>query len=81
MVKSIVSVSSKGQVVLPASVRRALDLQQGDRLELEFDDESGTITLEPVRSAADLSDRVSRYARRREPVLSVDEYYQAHRGA
>jgi AbrB family looped-hinge helix DNA binding protein len=38
--------SSKGQVVLPADVRRQLRLQQGDRLAVEV--REGAIVLRPV---------------------------------
>ena len=45
---SIVKVSSKGQIVLPASVRRRLGLSAGARLELA--DEPGAVRLTVVRS-------------------------------
>lgn len=41
--------SQKGQVVLPASVRAALDLQPGDDFEI-FVEDDGSITLRRVSS-------------------------------
>jgi len=59
-VKAILS--SKGQVVLPAEVRRQLRLQQGDPLAVEVRD--GTIVLRPVS-------RRRRYRARRHPVSGL----------
>lgn len=42
---------NRGRVVLPAAVRRRLDLQEGDRLILSFDDE-GSLRLISARQAA-----------------------------
>lgn len=77
--KSIVTISSKGQFTLPAEVRRSMDLKQGDRVEVSFDEDQQRIIITRVAAIADLSARVSSYAKRSEPVTDVDAYYQAHR--
>jgi AbrB family looped-hinge helix DNA binding protein len=77
--KSIVTISSKGQFTLPAEVRRSMGLKQGDHLEVSFDEDQQRIIITRVAAIADLSARVSSYAKRSEPVLNVDAYYQAHR--
>jgi antitoxin PrlF len=45
------SVSSKGQVTIPLSVRERLGLREGDRV--EFVVESGKVILRPAREMAD----------------------------
>lgn len=77
--KTIVSLSSKGQLTLPASIRASLGLQQGDRLEVSVDEGNGSITVSPVMDIEELSARVSSYAKKRVPVTDVDAYYQQHR--
>ncbi|WP_035782463.1 AbrB/MazE/SpoVT family DNA-binding domain-containing protein [Arthrobacter sp. H14] len=77
--KTIVTISSKGQFTLPSDVRRSMDLKKGDRLEVSFDEDLQRITLTRVAAIADLSARVSSYAKRTKPVTDVDAYYQTHR--
>lgn len=77
--RAMVRMSSKGQLTLPASVRSALGLRQGDRLEVTVDEVNGSITIAPVIDIEELSARVSGYARKRSPVTHVDEYYQRNR--
>lgn len=77
--KTIVSLSSKGQLTLPASIRASLGLQQGDRLEVSIDEANSSITISPVMDIEELSARVSRYAKKRAPVTDVDAFYQQHR--
>jgi antitoxin PrlF len=45
------SVSSKGQVTIPLTVRRRLGLQEGDRVEFLIED--GKTVLRPARETAD----------------------------
>ena len=77
--KAVVALSSKGQLTLPVSVRNALGLERGDRLEVSVDESRRSITISPVIDIDELSARVSGYAKRRVPVKDVDAYYQEHR--
>lgn len=43
----VVSVSSKGQVVLPAAMRRSLSIDEGDKLAVYYTD--GLIMLKPIK--------------------------------
>lgn len=43
-----VTLSSKGQIVLPQGIRRMLGLQEGDKFEVSLKDE--TVLLTPVRA-------------------------------
>jgi len=46
-------VNRKGQITVPAEIRRALDLKQGDRVAVELDDEGAKIR--PARSDVEWS--------------------------
>ncbi len=48
----LVQVGSKGRVVLPAEVREALDLKEGERLLLTLEPEGG-IRVEPLRKVVE----------------------------
>lgn len=43
---SIVTLSAKGQLVIPSEIREKLDLQKGDRFRVRV--EAGAIVLEPL---------------------------------
>ncbi len=48
--RTIVWLSNRGQVTLPASIRKALDLASGDAFEVHLED--GRVVLEPVEVIA-----------------------------
>ncbi|WP_105318329.1 AbrB/MazE/SpoVT family DNA-binding domain-containing protein [Thermus tenuipuniceus] len=48
----VVQVGSKGRVVLPAEVREALGLREGERL-LSTVEPEGTVRVEPLRKAVE----------------------------
>jgi AbrB family looped-hinge helix DNA binding protein len=77
--KTVVTLSSKGQLTLPAAVRKALRLEQGDRFEISIDEKTGIMNIAPVAGIEALSARISSYATVIEPVTDVDAYYQKHR--
>ncbi|WP_308466430.1 AbrB/MazE/SpoVT family DNA-binding domain-containing protein [Rathayibacter soli] len=77
--KAIVTLSSKGQLTLPAAIRHALGLSQGDRLEVTVDAGEGSVKISPLATIEELSAHITGYAAQREPVTDVDAYYQAHR--
>ena len=75
-----VRLSSKGQLTLPVSVREALDLEQGDSLELEVVD--GNVVLSPVGSLTSLTREVMSWIEPgTPPVTDVSDYYAKHRNA
>lgn len=77
--RSLLTLSSKGQLTLPAAFRKQLGLRQGDRLEATVSEDGDRITIVRVGGIEELSSRISGYAVDREPVEHVDEYYQRHR--
>ena len=40
--------TTKGQVVIPASVRRKLGIKTGTRIQIELDEANGQIILKPI---------------------------------
>ena len=53
---SAVPVSTKGQIVLPAAVRKALGLKPGMRVDVRVEGKGARITLAPVKNTAKLSE-------------------------
>jgi len=53
---SAVLVSTKGQVVLPAAVRKALGLKPGMRVDIRVEGRGARITPAPVKKTAKLSE-------------------------
>lgn len=43
--------TTKGQIVIPASVRRMLDITEGTRIQVEVDEKNNKIVLTPVTRA------------------------------
>ncbi len=80
--KNTITITTKGQTTLPAPVRRKLGLDKtGGVLLISFDERKGELVISKLVNIAELSERISRYVKpRTRPVVSVDEYYQAHRG-
>jgi AbrB family looped-hinge helix DNA binding protein len=49
-------VTRKGQITLPAPIRRSLDIRQGDKIVVSIDDDDQSrVVLRPVRSVAELT--------------------------
>jgi AbrB family looped-hinge helix DNA binding protein len=53
---SAVLISTKGQIVLPAAVRKALGLKPGMRVEIRVEGKGARITPAPAGSTAKLSE-------------------------
>ena len=53
---SAVLVSTKGQIVLPVAIRKALGIRPGMRVEIHIDGKGARITPAPARNTAKLSE-------------------------
>lgn len=53
---SAVLVSTKGQIVLPAAVRKALGLKPGMRVDIRVEGKGARLTPAPVKKTAKLSE-------------------------
>lgn len=75
---SAVLVSTKGQVVLPVAVRKALGLKPGMRVNIEVDGRAARITLAPAKESSTLEDvqTILRYSGPRVPIekMRVTDY-------
>lgn len=40
--------NAKGQIVIPASLRRKLGIKEGTRIQIELNEEAGEIVLKPI---------------------------------
>ena len=40
--------TSKGQIVIPSTLRRKLGIKEGTRIQIELDEEAGEIILKPI---------------------------------
>ena len=40
--------TAKGQIVIPASLRRKLGIKEGTRIQIELNEEAGEIVLKPI---------------------------------
>ena len=49
-------VTRKGQITLPAAIRRSLGIKEGDKIAVSIDvDTSNQVVLRPVRSVAEMT--------------------------
>lgn len=73
-----VLISTKGQIVLPAAVRKALGLKPGMRVEIRVEGKAARITPAPVKNTAKLSDiqAILKYSGPRVPIgdMRVTDY-------
>jgi antitoxin PrlF len=60
-----VTVTSKGQMTIPADVRKALGISAGDRLELVLNDRGGMDLVKKTRSYKDIIGSLSHLAKNR----------------
>jgi antitoxin PrlF len=77
-VMSAVLVSTKGQIVLPAAVRKALGLKPGMRVDIRVEGKGARITPAPAKNTAKLSEiqAILKYSGPRVPVkdMRVTDY-------
>jgi len=72
MYEQLSVLTRKGQVTVPAEIRRALKLKEGDKLEFSLEDQAGgQITLRPVRSVAEMTAGVIAPRRRPEDLKKL----------
>lgn len=70
MAEGTTVMTRKGQITVPAEIRRALGLRVGDRVEIRLDEATGQASLRPVGSVAR---RTYGAANRGGPPLDLDE--------
>lgn len=74
--KTYITVTSKGQVTLPAAIRRQLGVGKGSVLEVDFSEASKRLVVTKPVSFAELRQRSARYFKSgTKPILDVDAFY------
>ena len=68
---SAVLISTKGQIVLPAAVRKALGLKPGMRVNVRLDGKHARITPAPAKKTANLKD-IQTLLKYNGPVVPID---------
>lgn len=77
---STMTLTSKGQVTLPADIRYSLGLKRGDRLTIAANPVTKMAEIKKVMTIDELTAMVQGMVRTRvKPITDVDAYYQAHR--
>ncbi len=81
IMKTIITITSKGQTTLPAAVRRKLGLAKtGGTLHLSFNEQRGEAVITKPMGIEELSNHITSFIKPgTKPVLNVDDYYQKHR--
>ena len=52
-----ITISSRGQIVIPAHIRKKMNLSAGDQLNVDFDEDMQEVTLQRVESIDEMSKR------------------------
>ena len=70
---SAVLISTKGQIVLPAAIRKALGLKPGMRVDIRVEGRGARITPAPVKNTAKLAEiqAILKYSGPRVPVKDM----------
>lgn len=79
--QTTITITSKGQVTLPAKVRKSLGLQKaGDKLILDYDERNHRAIISKPTSIEELSARLTAMIKPGiKPITNVHEYYEKGR--
>lgn len=76
-----VTITSQGQITIPASVRREIGIKGGDKLSLTYNPFTRKVELERPQSLNEIADRLTSLIKPdTKPVKNASAYYQEHRG-
>jgi bifunctional DNA-binding transcriptional regulator/antitoxin component of YhaV-PrlF toxin-antitoxin module len=80
--KATLTITSKGQTTIPASVRRKLGVgKTGGVLEMKFNEHKHELIISKPLSVNELSAKLTRYIKPgTQPLVDVDAFYQKERG-
>ena len=81
MNQTTLTITSKGQTTIPASIRRKLGLNKaGGVLQISFNESKGELIVSKPLSIDELTEKLSAYAKPdTKPLTDVDAFYQANR--
>lgn len=76
-----VTITSQGQITIPAKIRREIGAKAGDKMSLSYNPYTKKIELDKPRSLDEIANRLtSLIPAGTQPVTNANEYYQKHRG-
>jgi len=64
-----ITMSSRGQIVIPAAIRKKLAFNEGDQFTYSYDESARTVTLEPVESWDEMTTRFTSWIKPGTPPL------------
>ena len=65
-----ITLSSKGQLVIPVSVRKKMNLKAGDQFTVEVDQDSKEITLHRIESFEEVTEKINSWIKPGTEVLN-----------
>jgi AbrB family looped-hinge helix DNA binding protein len=79
---AMVTISSKGQIVVPAKVRKAAGIELGDKLIVDFNDEAGEVRIRKAEGIEALAERFTGYLPKgKAPLMDPGAYYASREEA
>jgi AbrB family looped-hinge helix DNA binding protein len=79
MREHLTTVTRKGQITLPADVRRALGVKEGDKVAVSVSDsDSGQATVRPIHSVTDLTFGAITPRKRPEDIVELRRAFMDH---
>jgi len=70
--------SSRGQFVIPATIRKEAGLQPGDRLLVAYDRQAGRVEVTKQESLEEMAERLSRFVKPgTAPLEDIHGYYDS----
>ncbi|MCL2679886.1 MAG: AbrB/MazE/SpoVT family DNA-binding domain-containing protein [Coriobacteriia bacterium] len=73
-----ITLSSRGQIVVPAHIRKKLGMSAGDQFVLAFDEKKKELTLQPAETIDQMSDRINSWIKPgTEPLLDTRTLYRS----
>ena len=71
-----ITISSRGQIVIPAHIRKKMNLSAGDQLSVDFDEDVQEVTLQRVESIDEMSKRFTSWIKPgTPPLINTREVY------
>ncbi len=74
-----ITISSKGQLVIPAPIRKQAKIKSGDQYAASYNKKTGEIKLKPTATIDEQADRFSSFIKPGTPPLENASQYYAQR--
>jgi bifunctional DNA-binding transcriptional regulator/antitoxin component of YhaV-PrlF toxin-antitoxin module len=75
-----ISVSSKGQIVLPVQIRKEMELDnKGRQVTIDYSSKKRTITIKKAESFQDIQKKLAHLTKGKEPLLDPRGFYNTRK--